>query len=52
MHSPDVPLFDAAFRQQLGELFRWRRDVRRFRRATLPEGTLGRLLDVAASTPS
>ena len=52
MHPADAPLFDAAFRQQLGELFRWRRDVRRFRRDTLPEGAVERLLDVAASTPS
>jgi hypothetical protein len=26
------PAFDAAFRERLNDLFRWRRDVRRFRR--------------------
>ncbi len=52
MDPLDAPLFDRAFRQQLGHLFRWRRDVRRFRRDTLPEGAVDRLLDVAASTPS
>ena len=52
MHPSDAPLFDPAFRQQLGRLFRWRRDVRRFRRDALPEGSLGRLLEIAASAPS
>jgi 5,6-dimethylbenzimidazole synthase len=35
-----APSFDAAFRDELQALFRWRRDVRRFRRDPLPEGRL------------
>ncbi len=46
------PAFDAKFRAQLDELFRWRRDVRRFRPAALPEGQLERLLAVANGAPS
>ncbi len=52
MHPTDAPVFDPAFRQQLGRLFRWRRDVRHFRRDALPDGTIDHLLDVAASAPS
>ena len=44
--------FDVAFRRQLEELFRWRRDVRRFRRDALPEGTLERLIGLAHLAPS
>jgi 5,6-dimethylbenzimidazole synthase len=47
-----TPRFDAAFRRQLEELFRWRRDVRRFRRDALPEGTLERLIALAHLAPS
>lgn len=50
--DPDAPVFDAAFQLQLGRLFRWRRDVRRFRPDALPEGTIDGLLDVAAGAPS
>lgn len=46
------PMFDAAFRDRLGALFRWRRDVRRFRREALPEGMLARLLAAASLAPS
>jgi 5,6-dimethylbenzimidazole synthase len=46
------PDFGADFRAQLLELFRWRRDVRRFRRDPLPTGTLERLLSVASLAPS
>jgi 5,6-dimethylbenzimidazole synthase len=45
-------IFDARFRSQLLALFVWRRDVRRFRREALPEGTLERLIDVACLAPS
>ena len=31
------PRFDAAFHRQLEELFRWRRDVRRFRTEPLDD---------------
>ncbi len=44
--------FDDAFRADLLALLRWRRDVRRFRRDPLPEGTLDRLLSIACLAPS
>src|SRR5258708_16759680 len=46
------PQFDPAFRTQLRELFTWRRDVRRFRRARLPEGAIERLIEFAGCAPS
>lgn len=46
------PAFDAGFRAQLDALFRWRRDVRRFRTAAVPKGQLERLLAVANGAPS
>jgi 5,6-dimethylbenzimidazole synthase len=46
------PSFDAAFRSQLQHLLEWRRDVRRFRRAPLPEGALDRLIRIATLAPS
>lgn len=46
------PTFDPAFRSQLCELFAWRRDVRRFRAAPLPRGTLERLIETACYAPS
>ena len=48
----DGPVFDDAFRAQLLELFRWRRDVRRFRPDPVPASLLGRLLDVAGLAPA
>ena len=48
----DGPVFDDAFRAQLLELFRWRRDVRRFRSEPVPASLLDRLLDVAGLAPS
>lgn len=54
--DPTQPLpskrFDEAFREDLLHLLRWRRDVRRFRREPLPEGTLERLIEIAALAPS
>jgi 5,6-dimethylbenzimidazole synthase len=47
--SPD---FDADFRARLRDLIVWRRDVRRFRREPLPDGTLDRLLQLACFAPS
>jgi 5,6-dimethylbenzimidazole synthase len=44
--------FDAPFRERLGELLRWRRDVRRFQPATPPAGTLDRLIELACLAPS
>lgn len=46
------PSFDAAFREQLEHLFRWRRDVRRFRRDPVAPGILDRLLALASLAPS
>ena len=46
------PRFDALFRARLTELFRWRRDVRRFRRDPVPDAVLDALLDAAALAPS
>jgi 5,6-dimethylbenzimidazole synthase len=47
-----MPNFSDEFREQLRHLFRWRRDVRRFRPDPLPEGLLPGLLEVAALAPS
>ncbi|MCW6508669.1 5,6-dimethylbenzimidazole synthase [Lichenifustis flavocetrariae] len=44
--------FGEAFRVDLLDLFAWRRDVRRFRRDHLPEGTFERLVAVACLAPS
>ena len=44
--------FDEAFRRQLGELFLWRRDVRRFRTDPLPDGAMERLIEIACLPPS
>ena len=46
------PVFDAAFRDQLDLLLRWRRDVRHFRPDPLPDGTLAELVARAALSPS
>lgn len=44
--------FDGPFRASLADLFRWRRDVRRFRRDALPAGLLDELLELAWLSPS
>ncbi len=44
--------FDDTFRAQLRELLLWRRDVRRFLRDPLPDGTLEDLIDLACLAPS
>jgi len=46
------PVFDERFRDKLGELFAWRRDVRRFRRQPVPEELLATLLDLMQLSPS
>jgi 5,6-dimethylbenzimidazole synthase len=46
------PDFPDEFRAGLLDLLRWRRDVRRFKTAPLPEGALERLLALAAIAPS
>ncbi|MFC0410838.1 5,6-dimethylbenzimidazole synthase [Roseomonas elaeocarpi] len=47
-----APEFDGRFRAELQALFRWRRDVRHFRRDPLPPGRLEALLAVASLAPS
>lgn len=49
-HAP--PRFDAETRARLYDLLRWRRDVRRFKRDPLPEGTVERLIGLACLSPS
>jgi 5,6-dimethylbenzimidazole synthase len=44
--------FDEAFRDQLTELIRWRRDVRRFRTDPVPGPLLDELFDLACLAPS
>ena len=46
------PRFDVAFRRQLEQLYRWRRDVRRFRTDPLDAGLLDRLIELAMLAPS
>lgn len=48
----DGPIFDDAFRAQLLELFRWRRDVRRFRAAPVPAALLDELFGIVSLAPS
>src|SRR5438105_12261658 len=50
--TPPQTGFDAAFRARLRDLLVWRRDVRRFRRDPLPEGTLESLIELACLAPS
>jgi len=46
------PVFDLEFRQRLGELFAWRRDVRRFRPDPVAEPLLEAVFAAAALAPS
>jgi 5,6-dimethylbenzimidazole synthase len=47
-----APAFDDAFRSQLQALFRWRRDVRRFRTTPVPAATIAALFEAASLAPS
>jgi len=47
-----VPRFDVPFQNTLETLFRWRRDIRRFRTDPLPEGLVEDLVHQAALAPS
>lgn len=53
---PDVPSepphFDDVFRTQLVELFRWRRDVRRFKTDRVDDQVLDQLISAACLAPS
>lgn len=44
--------FDATFREQLEQLFRWRRDVRRFKRDPVDPAVIRHLLELADLAPS
>lgn len=48
----DAPQFDDRFRDQLTDLLRWRRDVRRFRTTPLPTNLMDTLLKQACLSPS
>ena len=52
MPVADAPVFDDAFRAKLLDLFRWRRDVRSFRREPVPADLLNELLEIATLAPS
>ncbi|MEO6717561.1 MAG: 5,6-dimethylbenzimidazole synthase [Novosphingobium sp.] len=48
----EAPTFDAAFLDQLGQLFAWRRDVRHFQSRAVGEGLIEELLNTACLAPS
>jgi 5,6-dimethylbenzimidazole synthase len=47
-----APEFGPEFRERLYDLLKWRRDVRRFKRTSLPAGTIERLIAIACLSPS
>jgi 5,6-dimethylbenzimidazole synthase len=49
---PRPPDFDASFRARLEDLFRWRRDVRRFRADAVDDALIDGLIGLAALAPS
>ncbi|SFK74048.1 5,6-dimethylbenzimidazole synthase [Methylocapsa palsarum] len=51
-HPPQAPAFDDVFSARLEDLFKWRRDVRRFRPDPVPSGLLENLVALAAIAPS
>lgn len=46
------PVFDDGFRDRLGDLLAWRRDVRRFRREPVSEALVAKLLGLMQLSPS
>jgi 5,6-dimethylbenzimidazole synthase len=52
MESHSAPVFDDVFRLRLLDLFRWRRDVRRFRSTPVSPAVIDGLLEVACLAPS
>jgi 5,6-dimethylbenzimidazole synthase len=50
--KPEPPRFDADFAERLTELFRWRRDVRRFRSDPVGSDMIEELVALAALAPS
>jgi 5,6-dimethylbenzimidazole synthase len=51
-HTGEPPRFSDRFRAELEDLFRWRRDVRRFRPDPIEAGRLERLIQTASLAPS
>ncbi|KQO60665.1 MULTISPECIES: 5,6-dimethylbenzimidazole synthase [unclassified Methylobacterium] len=49
---PFVTSFDPGFRETLGDLIAWRRDVRRFRADPVDDAVLRQCLDLACLSPS
>ena len=49
---PRPPDFDAPFQDRLEDLFRWRRDVRRFRPDPVEDALIDELIGLAALAPS
>ena len=52
MTDDHPPQFDTGFRSQLEKLFRWRRDVRHFRRDPVAPEILAALIHQACLAPS
>jgi 5,6-dimethylbenzimidazole synthase len=52
MNKPLPPRFTDRFRSELESLFRWRRDVRRFKRDSVSDETVRRLVAVSTLAPS
>jgi 5,6-dimethylbenzimidazole synthase len=53
MENPSpAPVFDGFFSARLEDLFKWRRDVRRFRSDPVPQGLIEKLVALAALAPS
>ena len=48
----NAPVFDVGFQSKLEDLFRWRRDVRRFRTDPIDPDLVERLVSLAALSPS
>lgn len=46
------PNFDGPFRERLSQLFKWRRDVRRFKSEPVPAALIEKLVCIAAHAPS
>lgn len=52
VRAPSAPVFNTSFRERLDELFRWRRDVRRFRSDPVDPSLIERLLAQTCLSPS
>jgi 5,6-dimethylbenzimidazole synthase len=50
--APTPPVFGPEFGEAFRDLVLWRRDVRRFRRESLPDGLIEELIELACHAPS